>query len=101
MNAQQAFDCTMLHKLNPRMDELTAWINAACDPTEKARLAEELQQEVDVLLDCANHQVGRLECRNCRLIAGLRKQATRLVQAAGRLSRVRNCVGRSKARAGR
>ena len=91
----------MLRKFNPELEELTAQINAAGDPAEKARLAGELEQEVDTLLDCPNHQASRLECQNCRLIAGLRKQATGLVQAAGRLSQARNCAGRSHARAGR
>lgn len=99
----------MLHELNPELEELTAQINAAGDPAEKARLAGELEQEADTLLDCPNHQANCLECQNCRLVAGLRKQATRLVQAAGRCgcatvgtsSRVRNCVGRSQTRAGR
>jgi hypothetical protein len=101
MNQHQAFDCSMLGKLNPELVELTAQVDAAGDPAEKARLAGELEQEVDTLLDCPNHQADRTECQNCRLIAGLRKQATRLVQAAGRLNRAGNCVGRSQARAGR
>jgi len=83
----------MLRKLNPELEELTAQINAAGETAEKARLAGELEQEVDTLLDCPNHQASRLECQNCRLIAGLRKQATGLVQAAGRLSRVRSQRG--------
>ena len=101
MNEHQTFDCTMLRKLSPELEELTTQINAARETAEKARLAGELEQGVDTLLDCPNHQANRLECQNCRLVAGLRKQATGLVQAAGRLSRARNCVGRSQARAGR
>ncbi len=91
----------MLGKLNPELEELTAQLDAAGDAVEKVRLAGELEQEVDTLLDCPNHQASRMECQNCRLIAGLRKQATRLVQAAARLSRARSNVGRSQARAGR
>jgi hypothetical protein len=101
MNEHQAFDCSMLGRLNPELEELTARLDAAGDPAEKARLAGELEQEVDTLLDCPNHQASRPECQNCRLIAGLRKQATRLVQAAGRLSSARNCAGPSQARSGR
>jgi hypothetical protein len=101
MNEHQALDCSMLGKLNPELEELTAQLDAAGDPAEKARLAGELEQEVDTLLDCPSHQANRPECQNCRLIAGLRKQATRLVQAASRLSLARNCVGRSQTRAGR
>ena len=91
----------MLGKLNPELEELTAQLDAAGDAVEKARLAGELEQEVDTLLDCPNHEANRPECQNCHLIAGLRKQATRLVQAAGRLSRARSSAGRSQARAGR
>lgn len=94
MREHQTFECNMLRKLNPRIEELTAQINAERDPSEKARLAQELEQEVDVLLDCANHQAGRLECQSCRLIAGLRQKATRLVRAAGQISRLHARAGR-------
>jgi hypothetical protein len=91
----------MLRRLNPRLELLTALINAADDPVEKVRLAGELEQEVNVLLDCANHQAGQPECRNCRLIAGLRSRAAQLVGRAGQLSRTRPASPRPLGERGR
>jgi predicted anti-sigma-YlaC factor YlaD len=64
-------------------------MNAADNIAEKLRLAGECRQEVDVLLDCPNHQAGCPECRACRLVATLRRQATELIRRAARVSELR------------
>lgn len=93
MSEHQVIECSTLQRINPLLEALTARINAAGEPAEKIRLAGELQQEVDAFLDCPNHQASRLECRNCRLIATLRHQATELVRGTGRLSAFQGRMG--------
>lgn len=52
---------------------------------QKAEFAQELQSEVDVLLSCADYNEKKLDCKNCRFIANLRKRTANLVIKAKRL----------------
>jgi len=53
---------------------------------EKARFAEELQREVEVLLSCPDYDGENLECKNCHFIANLRKKTANLIIKAKKLA---------------
>ena len=52
---------------------------------EKAGFAEELQKEVEVLLSCPGYEGSMLKCKDCRLIANLRKKTADLIIKAKKL----------------
>lgn len=57
-------------------------INMAKGILEKARFAEEIQKEMDVLLSCSGYDLKRSDCKNCRFIANLRKEeASSIIKA--------------------
>ncbi|MEW6374764.1 MAG: hypothetical protein AB1502_03110 [Thermodesulfobacteriota bacterium] len=59
--------------------DITDRINKAKGVVEKARFAEELEKEVDVLLSCPDYKDEGLDCKNCHFIANLRKKTSNLI----------------------
>jgi len=72
-------NCLVFQKQEPVIADITAKINNAKDVLEKADFAEELQEEVDVLLSCPDHNEKSKDCSNCRFIANLRKKTADLI----------------------
>ncbi|MBU2445591.1 MAG: hypothetical protein KJ666_08470 [Bacteroidetes bacterium] len=71
--------CPIFQKQEPVIKYITDKINQAKGVLEKARFAEELQKEVDVLLSCPDYDKGKLDCNSCQFIAKLRKKTVDLI----------------------
>lgn len=71
--------CPIFQKQEPVTKYITDKINQAKGVLEKARFAEELQKEVDVLLSCSDYNDESFDCKNCRFIASLRKKTANLI----------------------
>ncbi|MBI5194777.1 MAG: hypothetical protein HZA10_00475 [Nitrospirae bacterium] len=78
-------NCQIFQKQEPVIKDVTDKINKAKGVQEKARFAEKLQEEVDVLLSCTDYKSESLDCKNCRFIANLRKKTTGLIIRAKKL----------------
>ncbi|MCG2725109.1 MAG: hypothetical protein L6420_02430 [Elusimicrobia bacterium] len=59
--------------------DITAEINRVKRAREKAAFAEELQRETNVLVTCPDYDDKKLDCKNCRFIADLRKKTAGLI----------------------
>jgi len=77
--------CPTFLKQETVIKDITDKINQAKGVREKAIFAEELQKEVDVLLTCSDYDDKKLDCRNCRFIAKLRKKTAGLIIKAKKL----------------
>lgn len=71
--------CSIFQKQEPIIKDVTDKINKAKGVEEKARFAEKLQEEVDVLLSCMGYKTESLDCKNCHFIANLRKKTADLI----------------------
>ena len=78
--------CSVFRKQEPVIKDITAKINGAKEVLAKAEFAEELRQEVKVLLSCPDYNQQSTDCSNCRFIANMRKKAADLVIKAKRLA---------------
>jgi len=78
--------CSIFLKQEPGIRGLTDKINNTKDVQEKARFAEELKKEVDVLLSCPDHKGENRDCKNCHFITNLRKRTADLIIKAKRLA---------------
>ncbi|MDI6779427.1 MAG: hypothetical protein QME25_04445 [Bacteroidota bacterium] len=78
--------CPIFQKQEPLIKDITDKINQAKGVLEKARFAEELQKEVDVLLTCPDYDNANINCKNCRFIASLRKETANLITKAKKLA---------------
>ncbi|MBI5188380.1 MAG: hypothetical protein HZA07_04830 [Nitrospirae bacterium] len=78
--------CPTFQKQEPVIKDITDKINKAKGVLEKARFAEELQREVDVLLFCPDYDKERLDCKSCHFIANLRKKTAGLIIKAKKLA---------------
>lgn len=79
-------NCPIFQKQEPVIKDITDKINQTKGIREKAIFAEELQKEVDVLLTCPDYDDKKLDCRNCRFIANLRKKTAGLIIKAKKLA---------------
>jgi hypothetical protein len=79
-------NCPTFQKQEPVIEEITAKINDAKGVLEKADFAEELQQEVNVLLSCTDYKKQSIDCSNCHFIANMRKKAADIVIKAKKLA---------------
>lgn len=79
-------NCSTFKKQEPVVQGITNKINRAKGVMEKAEFAEELQREANVLLSCPDYNGESLDCKNCHIIANLRKQAANLVIKAKKLA---------------
>jgi len=76
---ERKISCPAFQKQESIIKDITNKINRAKGVLEKARFAEELQKEVDVLLSCPDYDGNKLDCKNCRFIANLRKKTANLI----------------------
>ena len=83
---QNKISCQIFNKQEPAINRITEEINKAPGVPEKAWWAEELLKEVQLLLDCPNHDGAKLDCMDCRTICGLRNRTANLVLKAGKLA---------------
>lgn len=67
--------------------EITADMNRASNPAEKARLAGDLRGAVAALLDCEAYDRNNTNCRLCRELSQLRDKTAALIQQGARLAR--------------
>ncbi len=72
-------NCPVFQKQEPIIQDITNKINMAKGVLEKARFAEELLKEVNVLLSCPDYNGNKLDCKNCHFIANLRKKTANLI----------------------
>ena len=78
--------CSTFQKQEPVIKDITEKINKAKGVLEKARFAEELQKEVEVLLSCPDYNKEKLDCDSCHFITKLRKKTADLITKAKRLA---------------
>jgi hypothetical protein len=78
--------CPIFRKQEPAIKKIIEKINMSKVAQEKARFAEELQAEVEVLLWCPDYDGKRLDCKNCRFIANLRKKTADLIIKAKKIA---------------
>ncbi len=78
--------CSIFQKQEPVIKDVTDKINKAKGVQEKARFAEKLQEEVDVLLSCTDYDKEILDCESCHFIANLRKKTASLIIKAEKLA---------------
>ena len=71
--------CLAFQRQEAIIRDLTDKINTVKVVQEKARFAEEIQKEVNVLLSCAGYKKESLDCKNCHFIANLRKKTADLI----------------------
>jgi hypothetical protein len=81
----KAINCLTFQKQEPVIKDITDRINIGETVLEKATFAEELQEEVNVLLSCTNYDKASINCKNCHFIANLRKKTANLIIKAKKL----------------
>jgi hypothetical protein len=79
-------NCSIFQKQEPVIEEITAKINGVKGVLEKADFAEELLQEVNILLSCTDYKQQSTDCSNCRFIANMRKKAADIIIKAKKLA---------------
>jgi hypothetical protein len=79
-------NCEIFKKQEPVIKDITDKINKAKEIREKAKFAEELQKEVNVLLSCSDHDPKRVDCMNCHTIAKIRVKSANLIIKAKKLA---------------
>ena len=82
---EQRISCPTFLKQETVIKNITNKINQVKGVREKATFAEELQKEADVLLTCPDYDDKKLDCKNCRFIANLRKKTAGLIIKAKKL----------------
>ncbi len=80
-------NCSSFQKQEPVIKDITDKINQAKGVLEKAKYAEELQKEAEVLLYCPDYDGKRLDCKNCHFITNLRKKTSNLIIKAKKIKR--------------
>jgi len=78
--------CPIFLKQEPGINKLTESINQAEPVREKAVLAQELQKEVNVLLECSDYNREHTDCRNCHFLATVRKRVADVIILARKLA---------------
>jgi len=78
-------NCLTFQKQESKIKDITGRINQSKRVLEKARFAEELQREVDILFPCPNYDGKSLDCKNCHFIANVRKKTADLIIKAKKL----------------
>jgi hypothetical protein len=78
-------NCVTFQKQEKVKKDITDKINMAKGVREKVTFAEELQKEANVLLTCRDYDDKKLDCKNCRFIANLRKKTAGLIIKAKKL----------------
>jgi hypothetical protein len=87
INENQAkINCPVFQRQEFAISDITGKINNARNVSDKAELAEELQEDVDALLSCPDYDQELEDCTNCRFISNLRKKTAGLLIKAKKLS---------------
>ncbi|NQS88932.1 hypothetical protein HQ584_03985 [Patescibacteria group bacterium] len=84
--AKDKISCPTFQKQESLIENITGKINNVAEVQEKARHAEELQKEADVLLSCQEYSDKSLDCKNCHFIANLRSKTAGLIIKAKKLA---------------
>jgi len=79
-------NCSIFQKQESVMQDIVEKINNVKEVQGKAELAEEMQNEVNVILLCPEYDENDLDCENCRFIASLRKKTADLIIKANKLT---------------
>ena len=85
MEENKTINCPNFQKQEVIIKDITDKINQAKGVLEKARFAEELRKEAEALLCCPDDDGKRLDCKNCHVIASLRKRTSNLMIKAKKL----------------
>lgn len=85
-NLGGGINCSIFLKQEPTIRSLTDKINQSREIEDKFRYAEELLEELNVILSCLDYQSENLDCRNCHLITDLRKNTADLIIKAKELA---------------
>lgn len=75
----EKINCITFQKQECVMKDIINKINMSKGAQEKVMYAEELQEEANVLFSCPDYNAEGLSCKNCRLIANLRKKTADLI----------------------
>ena len=86
MTEGSTIKCQIFQKQNLIVRELTNKINETETIQKKAKLAEELAKEVDVLILCSNYDNKSINCINCHFISNARKKTVNLIIKARKLT---------------
>jgi hypothetical protein len=87
LEENKAINCPTFQKQESVIKDITDKINGTKGVQEKARFAEELEKEVDVLLSCPDYKGESFECKNCHFISNLRKKTSNLIIKTKKLER--------------
>jgi len=75
----QRMSCSKYLEMERVIKLLTEEINMAKEVTTKAAKAQELMEMADALLSCEDYEEENWNCRNCRRVASLRKEASQII----------------------
>jgi len=75
----QRMSCSKYLEMERVIKLLTEEINMAEEVTTKAAKARELTEMADTLLSCEDYEEENWNCRNCRRVASLRKEASQII----------------------
>ncbi len=71
-NNSSKINCPIFQKQEPLIKDLTEKISVATAVVQQSTFADRLQEELDILLSCPDHDKERFDCKNCHFIAFLR-----------------------------
>jgi hypothetical protein len=78
--------CPTFQTQEPVIERIIAKVNGAKDIAQKAELAGELHEEVEVLVSCPEYDEKSADCNKCRLIANVRDKTATLIMKTKRLA---------------
>jgi hypothetical protein len=78
-NQTWANGCSTFQRQESVLKDIIEKINQAKGALEKAKFAEELQKEANVLSCCLDYDQERSDCKNCHFIANLRIETSNLI----------------------
>ena len=86
MTEESEIKCGIFKTQEPHIKKATQLINSAQGAVQKAREAQNLLNEVDLLLTCVEYNDQNMDCQTCREIASLRKKTAELIIKASKLA---------------
>jgi len=82
----RAISCPKFQRQEDAIKSIADTINAAKGVAAKAEFAGELKKAVDILLSCEDHNDNKFDCKNCHLIAYVRRKTADLIIRARNLA---------------
>jgi len=79
MKNKSKINCPTFQKQELVIKDITNRINKAKEILEKVKFAEEMKEEVNLLLYCPEYNESSIDCKNCHFIANLRKNTVNLI----------------------